>query len=96
VVGELTERRKILLPNDEKLVAQPTSRRRLYDSKGRERLESKADMRARGLESQDRADAQYAGPEWGITARELAGIAFGRSGGGPMLFGMEPVSFKYE
>jgi hypothetical protein len=94
VVGELIERRKILLPNNEKLVAQLTSRRRLYNSKGRERLESKADMRARGLESQDRADAKYARPEWRITARELAGIAFRRSGGGPMLFGMEPVTFK--
>jgi hypothetical protein len=29
----------------------------MYDSKGRERLESKADPRARGVESPDRADA---------------------------------------
>ena len=29
----------------------------LYDSKGREKLESKADLRARGVESPDRADA---------------------------------------
>jgi hypothetical protein len=59
VVGELIERRKILLPDDEKLVAQLTSRRKLYDSKGRTRLrlESKADMRARGLELLDRAGA---------------------------------------
>jgi hypothetical protein len=42
---------------DEKLVAQLTSRRKLYDSKGREKLESKADLRARGVESPDRADA---------------------------------------
>jgi hypothetical protein len=34
-----------------------TSRRKLYDSKGRERLESKADLRARDVESPDRADA---------------------------------------
>src|SRR5271165_844570 len=55
--GEKIERREIVLPLDEKLVAQLTSRRKLYDSKGRERLESKADMRARGLESPDLADA---------------------------------------
>src|SRR6516165_12647535 len=47
----------VVVPNDEKLVAQLTSRRKLYDSKGRERLESKADLRARGVESPDRADA---------------------------------------
>jgi hypothetical protein len=29
----------------------------MYDSRGRERLESKADLRARGVESPDRADA---------------------------------------
>jgi hypothetical protein len=44
-------------PSDEKLIAQLTSRRKLYDSKGREKLESKADLRARGVESPDRADA---------------------------------------
>jgi hypothetical protein len=56
-VGQLIERRQIIIPNDEKLVAQLTSRRKLYDSKGREKLESKADLRARGVESPDRADA---------------------------------------
>jgi len=56
-VGQLIERRQIIIPNDERLIAQLTSRRKLYDSKGRERLESKADLRARGVESPDRADA---------------------------------------
>jgi hypothetical protein len=56
-VGQLIERRQIAIPNDEKLIAQLTSRRKLYDSKGRERLESKADLAARGVESPDRADA---------------------------------------
>src|SRR6266700_4026916 len=56
-VGQLIELRQIIIPNDEKLIAQLTSRRKLYDSKGRERLESKADLRARGVESPDRADA---------------------------------------
>jgi hypothetical protein len=56
-VGQLIERRQIIIPNDEKLIAQLTSRRKQYDSKGRERLESKADLRSRGVESPDRADA---------------------------------------
>ena len=56
-VGQLIERRQLIIPNDEKLIAQLTSRRKLYDSEGRERLESKADLRARGVESPDRADA---------------------------------------
>jgi hypothetical protein len=56
-VGQLIERRAVIIPHDEKLVAQLTSRRKLYDSRGREKLESKADLRARGVESPDRADA---------------------------------------
>jgi phage terminase large subunit len=56
-VAQLIERRQVIIPNDEKLVAQLTSRRKLYDSRGREKLESKADLRARGAESPDRADA---------------------------------------
>ena len=56
-VGSLIERRVIAIPNDEKLVAQLTSRRKLYDSRGREKLESKADLASRGIESPDRADA---------------------------------------
>jgi hypothetical protein len=53
----MIERRQIIIPNDEKLIAQLTSRRKLYDGKGREKLERKADLAARGVESPDRADA---------------------------------------
>jgi phage terminase large subunit len=49
--GQLIERRMIRIPNDEKLIAQLTSRRKLYDSRGREKLESKADLASRGVES---------------------------------------------
>jgi hypothetical protein len=56
-VAQLIERRQVIIPNCEKLISQLTSRRKLYDSKGREKLESKADLRARGVESPDRADA---------------------------------------
>jgi hypothetical protein len=48
---------QIIIPNDKKLIAQLTSRRKLYESRGREKLESKADLKARGIESPDRADA---------------------------------------
>jgi hypothetical protein len=59
-VGEFVERRQIIIPNDEKLIAQLTSRRKLYDSKGREKLERKAELRAHGVESPDRADSVVA------------------------------------
>jgi hypothetical protein len=55
--------------HDEKLIAQLTSRHKLYDSKGRERLESKADLAARGVESQDRADALIGATILGIGRR---------------------------
>jgi hypothetical protein len=100
-VGELIEHRKIVLLADEKLVAQLTSRRKFYDSKGREKLEGEADMRARGLESPDRADALIgavmpAAPfgSGAIGARELSGICFGRPGGSRALFSAQQVSFE--
>jgi hypothetical protein len=43
-----------------------SSRRKLYDSKGRERPESKADLASRGVESPDRADALIGGVMMGI------------------------------
>jgi phage terminase large subunit len=55
--AQLIERRLIRLPPDEKLVAQLTSRQRRYDGRGRLRLEPKDDLRNRGVESPDRADA---------------------------------------
>jgi hypothetical protein len=83
-----------------KLVAQLTSRRKLYDSKGREKLESKAEMRARGLESPDRADAvigaavmSLPGFTGSVTMETLAGIQFGRPQGHWVLFDLEPVTF---
>ena len=47
----------IQLPNDEKLIAQLTSRKYYMTNKGKIRLESKKDMKKRGLASPDRADA---------------------------------------
>ncbi|CEH29478.1 terminase B [Aneurinibacillus migulanus] len=47
----------IELPDDEKLIKQLTTRRYRMTSKGRIMLERKDDMKRRGLESPDRADA---------------------------------------
>jgi hypothetical protein len=73
-VGELVERKLIRIPNDEKLIAQLTSRRKFYNSSGKEKLESKEDLRSRGVESPDRADA-------------LIGAVMMALGANPYLFG---------
>lgn len=53
----LVENKRVILPNNERLMAELSNRRREYDGKGRIRLESKEDMRARGAASPDHADA---------------------------------------
>jgi hypothetical protein len=103
-VGELIEQRRVRIEGaSEKLVAQLTSRQKLYDSKGRERLESKGDMRARGVESPDLADAliggimlAFGGRGGGVSLADLRGIKYGRVGGEPRLFGGEAVVFGEE
>ena len=49
--------REIVLIRDEILVGQLTSRKMSMDMRGRIKLESKEDLRARGVRSPDRADA---------------------------------------
>jgi hypothetical protein len=61
-VGKLIENRQIIIKDAkpdrlERLIKQLTSRRKIYDSDGRERLEPKDEMRSRGLRSPDLADA---------------------------------------
>lgn len=51
------ERQQIILSNVRELIGQLTARRGWPDSKGRLQVESKQDMRARGLPSPDRAEA---------------------------------------
>lgn len=51
------ERSEIILPNDRELIGQLTSRRGWPNSRGKLQVESKQDMRGRGLNSPDRADA---------------------------------------
>lgn len=48
---------RIALPNDDALIAQLTGRRAIVQSSGKIKLESKAEMKRRGLPSPDRADA---------------------------------------
>lgn len=61
-VGKLIENRQIIIKDAkpdrlERLIKQLTSRRKIYDSDGRERLEPQDQMKARGLRSPDLADA---------------------------------------
>jgi phage terminase large subunit len=51
------ERGEVILPDDPQLLAQLTTRQAFPNSKGQLVLESKEQMRARGLHSPDRADA---------------------------------------
>ncbi|HCL4603267.1 TPA: phage terminase large subunit [Clostridium botulinum] len=51
------EKPKIQLPRDEKLISQLTTRKYKITSKGKLIIESKKDMKKRGLTSPDRADA---------------------------------------
>lgn len=51
------ERREIVLPDDDTLMEQATSRKVVYTPTGKLALEKKSDMKSRGLTSPDRADA---------------------------------------
>jgi hypothetical protein len=51
---------ELCLPNDDELIAQLTTRKYgIYESKGRIKLESKKEMKKRGLKSPDRADCLF-------------------------------------
>lgn len=51
------ERREVILPRDNELISQLSTRRGWPTSKGKLELESKADLRGRGIDSPDKADA---------------------------------------
>ena len=55
--ARLIERGELILPDDEVLMAQMTSRRARANKAGKLELEAKGEMKARGLSSPDRADA---------------------------------------
>lgn len=67
--ARLVESGKVIVPADEQLHRQLTTRRLEYNSRGKLSLESKDQMRERGLESPDRADAVVlafcGGGHWG-------------------------------
>jgi phage terminase large subunit len=52
-------RREIILPDDDTLRAQMLDRKRVPHFRGKLAIESKADMKRRGVESPDRADAVF-------------------------------------
>lgn len=56
-VKEMMENREISIENDEELVAQFSVRKYAINSNGKIELESKKEMKARGIKSPDRADA---------------------------------------
>lgn len=56
-IRELLQAGEIQIPNDEDLIGQLSTRKYTVTSKGRVILESKKDMKKRGLRSPDRADA---------------------------------------
>jgi len=55
--ARLIERQELILPDDEVLMAQLTSRRARANKAGKMELETKGEMKSRGLSSPDRADA---------------------------------------
>ena len=59
-LGQQIAQGEIVLINDPVLVGQLTSRKLVLDSRGRGKLESKDDLRSRGLKSPDRGDATAA------------------------------------
>jgi hypothetical protein len=56
-VAQKVRRHEIIVPDNQKLIAQLSSRRVKYAQDGRLWIETKSEMRARGLESPDLADA---------------------------------------
>jgi len=54
---DVIRRREVILPPDEKLDTQLSNRRVFIASRGRLGMESKAEMKLRGVSSPDRADA---------------------------------------
>jgi hypothetical protein len=90
------EKRLLILPPDQELMKQLSSRRLQYDQKARIQLEPKELLRARGLPSPDRADAvigaataSLPGFTGAVTAATLAGMKFGGFAGSRTLFAQD-------
>lgn len=76
---ELLHEEAISIPNDEDLIGQLTTRKYSITSKGKIRLESKQEMKKRGLRSPDRADALVLAfaPTHGVINEDAAGLLRG-------------------
>ncbi|MGH7979637.1 MAG: hypothetical protein ACREE6_09695, partial [Limisphaerales bacterium] len=70
-------RREIILPDDDSLRAQMLDRKRVPHFRGKLAIESKSDMRKRGVESPDRADAVFGAM---TTARQVGSFSLGQRG----------------
>jgi hypothetical protein len=71
------ERREVILPEDDDLRAQLLDRKRVPHARGKLALESKHDMKKRGISSPDRADAVFGAM---TPVRRIASISLGSRG----------------
>jgi hypothetical protein len=72
-------RREIILPDDSELRAQLLDRKRAAHAQGKLAVESKSDMRKRGVRSPDRADAVFGAM---TPVRRLGSVSLGSPGAG--------------
>ncbi len=70
-------RREIILPDDDDLRAQMLDRKRVPNARGKLALENKSEMRKRGVESPDRADAVFGAM---TSVRRLESVSLGSHG----------------
>jgi hypothetical protein len=75
-------RREIILPDDDELRAQILDRKRVPNARGKLAVESKTDMKRRGISSPDRADAVF-GAMTPVRRLQSYNIAYGNQDRGP-------------
>jgi hypothetical protein len=75
-------RREIVLPDDDELRAQILDRKRVSNAQGKLAIESKSDMKKRGVHSPDRADAVF-GAMTPIRRVQSYNLVSGQYAGGP-------------
>jgi hypothetical protein len=93
------ERREIILPDDDDLRAQMLDRKRVPNAQGKLAVESKSDMKKRGVYSPDRADAVFGAmtpvrrsQSFNLISREFAGGPWDGHEGQWRVFGEEQSS----
>jgi len=73
-------RREIILPDDDELRAQILDRKRVPNARGKLAVESKTDMKKRGVSSPDRADAVFGAM---TPVRQIQSVNISNNGRGP-------------